>query len=297
MRVSLGPVPYFWSKQDYQAFYQAVADSPVDIVYLGEVVCSKRRSMRLDDWLEIARMLSERGKQAIVSTLTLLEADSELKYLSRIAAQREFLIEANDMAAVQVASDEGNPFVVGSAINIYNTRTLALMKTLGMQRWVVPVELGRDDVAPMLEFTREFNIEVEYQVYGRLPLAWSARCFTARHLDMRKDDCQFKCQDYEQGITVFSQEQQVFSQINGIQTQSGHVTNLLDRWRELRAAGIDILRVIPVSATDTLRVLDHLHAQITNESVGELALSTDYPYCNGYWLQREGMSFTPVGAD
>ena len=297
MRVSLAPVPYFWSRQGYYDFYQAVADSPVDIVYLGEIVCSKRRSMRLDDWLDIARMLSAKGKQAVLSTLTLLEADSDLKYLTRIASQQDFLVEANDMAAVQVASGRKNPFVVGSAVNVYNNRTLALLKTLGMYRWVVPVELGRDDIQPMLEFTREFEIEVEYQVYGRLPLAWSARCFTARHLDLRKDDCQFKCQDYEQGIPVFSQEKQIFSQINGIQTQSGHVTNLLQRWCELRATGVDILRVVPVGAADTLKVLDYLHAQVIGEDADEPELSTEYAYCNGYWLQHEGMSFTPSASE
>jgi collagenase-like PrtC family protease len=294
MRVSLAPVPYFWSKERYQAFSRSVAESPVDIVYLGETVCSKRRAMRLEDWIDIAQLLSQHGKQAVLSTLTLLEADSELRQLTRIASQKDFLIEANDIAAVQVASENDNAFVVGSAINVYNNRTLALMKTLGMRRWVVPVELGRDDIQPMMEFTREFNVEVEYQVYGRLPLAWSARCFTARHLDLRKDDCQLKCQDYEQGIAVYSQEKQVFSQINGIQTQSGHVTNLLERWLELRAAGVDILRVVPVAAADTLKVLDYLHSQVIDEPSIPPELANDYAYCNGYWLQRAGMSFTPL---
>ncbi len=82
MKISLAAVPYFWSQEDYFSFYQKIALSPVDIVYLGETVCSKRRTMKFQDWLDIAELLTQAGKQVVLSTLTLLEADSELKYLS-----------------------------------------------------------------------------------------------------------------------------------------------------------------------------------------------------------------------
>ena len=115
MRVSLAPVPYFWSQDAYFGFYRQVAESPVDIVYLGETVCSKRRTMGLQDWLQVAELLSKSGKQVVLSTLTLLEAESELKYLTNIASQKDYLIEANDMAAVQFAAENGNAFVTGCA--------------------------------------------------------------------------------------------------------------------------------------------------------------------------------------
>ncbi len=46
MKYSLGPLLYFWSKPDVEAFYQQAKDSNTDIIYLGETVCSKRREMR-----------------------------------------------------------------------------------------------------------------------------------------------------------------------------------------------------------------------------------------------------------
>ena len=47
MRISLGPIPYFWERERVFDFYAHALEAPVDIVYLGETVCSKRRALRL----------------------------------------------------------------------------------------------------------------------------------------------------------------------------------------------------------------------------------------------------------
>jgi len=291
MEISLAAVPYFWPKEAYQSFYQQLAQTDVDIVYLGETVCSKRRSMQFQDWLEIAQILEQAGKQVVLSTLTLIEAESELKYLSNIARQKHYLIEANDMAAVQVANDNSNLFVAGSAINIYNNHALTLLSKLGMSRWCTPVELGQQDLKPMISHAQSLGIKVEYQVFGRMPLAYSARCFTARHHRLAKDDCQFKCLAYEQGLLVKTQEGDSFAQINGIQTQSAKVSNLLNRWQELQELGIDILRIVPLSASDTIIAINQLAALVQASDITFKAFNGDYEFCNGYWLQVEGMKY------
>ena len=56
-RLSLGPVLYYWPEEQLRDFYDMVAKSPVDIVYLGETVCSKRRALNIEGWLELADML------------------------------------------------------------------------------------------------------------------------------------------------------------------------------------------------------------------------------------------------
>ena len=293
MKISLAAVPYFWSQQDYIAFYQQIALTSIDIVYLGETVCSKRRSMKFEDWLDIAEHLTQAGKQVVLSTLTLIEANSELKYLSKISKQKEYLIEANDMAAIEVASINNNPFVTGTAINVYNNSALSVLQKQGMTRWCVPVELGKQDLEPMIKHCQSIGVELEYQVFGRMPLAYSARCFTAKHHKLPKDDCQLKCLDYEQGIKIKTQEGDSFAQINGIETQSAKVSYLFDRWQELSDAGIDILRIVPVGANDTIQAINELNSLIQKEHAHDNSLKKRYEYCNGYWLGTEGMKFTP----
>jgi len=294
MKISVASVPYFWSKEAYFKFYQHIAKSPVDIVYLGETVCSKRRTMTFQDWLEIAKQLTDAGKQVVLSTLTLLEAESELSYLSKIASQKDYLIEANDMAAIEVASQQNNAFVAGCAINIYNNQSLQRLKKLGMTRWQVPVELGKDDLASMADYAKSHDIEVEYQIFGRMPLAYSARCFTARHHRLAKDNCQFKCLDDEQGILIKTQEGESFAQINGVQTQSAKVSHLIDHCQSLANSGVDVVRVVPVSAADTLEVIRQLSTILNQTEPAKFdpeRLNNQYEFCNGYWLQIEGMKY------
>ena len=43
MRLSLGPLQYFWPRERVLAFYREAATWPLDVIYLGETVCSTRR--------------------------------------------------------------------------------------------------------------------------------------------------------------------------------------------------------------------------------------------------------------
>jgi len=290
-RLSLGPVPYYWSRDTLLEFYEGIAASPVDIVYLGETVCAKRRSLKRKEWLALGRRLQATGKEVVFSTLTLLEAGSELGSLKRLCQQDEFMVEANDMAAVQQLG--GNrPFVTGPAINIYNVHTLALLAGLGLQRWVLPVELSRDTLAD-LQAQRPAGVATEVFAYGRLPLAYSARCFTARAHNLPKDDCRFRCLDYPDGLLLSTREDQPFLVLNGIQTQSAKSINLLGELDDLRTLGVDVLRISPQSR-HTEYVIDTFHNTLHSRSSGDASgdeLDKVLPLgtCNGYWHGTAGM--------
>src|SRR5690554_7417531 len=96
-KLSLAPIPYFWDRATVENFYRQAADSPIDIVYLGETVCSKRRALGLNDWISIAQDLSAAGKEVVLSTLSLVEAASELSVMTKICQQDDFAVEVNDM--------------------------------------------------------------------------------------------------------------------------------------------------------------------------------------------------------
>ncbi|MDW9427137.1 U32 family peptidase, partial [Yersinia enterocolitica] len=230
MKYALGAVLYYWPKTDIETFYQAAASSSADIIYLGENVCTKRREMKVGDWLALAKDVAASGKQVVISTLALLQAPSELNELKRYVENGEFLLEANDLGAVNMAADRGLPFVAGHALNCYNAYTLRILHRQGMMRWCMPVELSRDWLANVLQQCEELGFrnqfEVEVLSYGHLPLAYSARCFTARSEDRAKDECETYCIKYPQGRPVLSQEDQQVFILNGIQTQSGYCYNL-----------------------------------------------------------------------
>lgn len=290
MQLSLGPVLYYWDYQTLQRFYQQVADSPMDIVYLGETVCSKRKSYRTSDWFSLASELIEAGKSVVLSTLTLVEARSELKTVQRLCDNGELWIEANEMGAVQAASAQRLPFVAGAALNIYNAQSLHVLQQCGAQRWVLPVELSGKVLSSIQEEWQAIAPQdrmpaTEVFAYGRLPLAYSARCFTARHHKLPKDDCQYLCKDYPQGLLVDSQEGQSLLTINGIQTQSAQPMDLSTDMQDLQQRQVDVVRISPQS-TDMTAIIERFHQAIAGQHLAPSHEDT----CNGYWHDQAGMS-------
>ena len=292
MKLALGPNLYYWTQDVLQEFYAAIANSPVDIVYLGETVCSRRHLMRLPDWLELAQKLTDAGKEVVLSTQTLIESESDLKTLRRITDNKTFRVEANDMGAARLLNEQGIPFIAGQTLNIYNPLTLNLIAKLGAMRWVLPVEMSREALAPM-QRARLDGMETEVFAYGRMPLAFSARCFTARHYNLPKDDCQFRCIDHADGLTLKTREGEAFLVLNGIQTQSAKVYNLLGELPGLQEASVDILRISP-QALHTPRIVQLFRDAMDGLTTPQQALQQMQKFmpeaaCDGYWHGKPGL--------
>lgn len=287
MKISLGPILYFWTGKAVTDFYARVAESPVEVVYLGEVICSKRAELSIDDWLVLARELRSAGKEVVLTTLALIESNAELSTLKKICDNGEFLVEANDMAAVNKLAEMDLPFIAGPSINIYNAESLSLLARKGLMRWVMPVELGKETLSGILDSSAFPQVETEVFSYGRLPLAYSARCFTARALNKPKDRCEYACIRYPQGIPLDTQEDQNLFTINGIQTLSGQVYNLLREWPEMKKIGVNLMRFSP-EAEGLFEAVEALDAELRGSGKICSRFDTGEHDPNGYWHGEPG---------
>ena len=292
MRLSLGPLQYFWPRERVFAFYREAVEWPLEVIYLGETVCSKRRELTARDWIELAVELAGAGREVVLSSLALLEAESELGTLERLVENGRFRIEANDLSAVQLCRERRLPFVGGPSLNIYNHRALALLMDDGLFRWVPGVEQGRELLSELRAGMISAGVpmpELEVIAWGRLPLSWSARCFTARACDVSKDDCGFRCIEHPDGLPLATREGQPLLVINGVQVQGHAVCDLGPELPELRAIGIGLLRLYP--QTDNMaRIVRHFRRAVdgcgTPERLGAV---------NGYWHGRAGDAALPSG--
>lgn len=296
LKISLAPLAYYWSKEETLRFYVDAMQWPVDIVYLGEVTCSRRHLMKLDDWLAVALELRNAGKEVVLSSLTLIDSEADRRNMHRLvdkASEQGLLIEANDFSAVRAM--QGGPFVAGPHLNVYHADTLQWLAGLGARRFTPPIELGHEDLAA-IQAQRPVGMETEVQVWGRQALAFSSRCFTARHHRLRKDSCEFRCEQYPDGLPLATRDGKDFLTINGIQTQSSTCLDLGAQVPELVSMQVDILRLQPQSQgmAEVVAAFDRARQFLSAAQVGSQYLPPHAQRSNGYWQAKSGMQWLTV---
>lgn len=290
-RLSLGPLLYYWPRQQTFDFYDEIANSTVDVVYLGETVCARRHELDASDWLTIGQKLQAAGKEVVYSSQVLLESESDIRRLKSLFNNNKY-IEANDMSAVNLATEASLAFVAGMTLNLYNESALALMAKKGAIRWVVPVELNSAQLGYLVRAVAS-TLETEVFAFGRMPLAYSARCFSARHINRQKDSCQFVCLDTPQGLDVYTQDNEPFLTLNGIQTQSVKSCDLLADIPLLLDLGVNVLRISP-QAQHTPAIIELFRAVLDNKIEPQEAFNRANSLrlaaaCNGYLHDKAGL--------
>lgn len=289
-KLSLGPLLFNWDADKTRDFYFEVADeAPVDTVYVGEVVCSKRGHGK--DYLpDVIERLEKAGKEVIISSLALIMNDKDMAFLeSHVEMSPDYLVEANDLSAIEFL--RGQDHAIGPFVNIYNEATLRYFEKGGAKRISLPHELPCSSLKALAASAQ--TAELEVQVFGRLPLAISARCYHARSHNLNKSGCQYVCDRDADGLTVDTMDGVPFLAINGLQTMSYTYCNLINELDEMRGMGIKHFRLSPhdVDMVKIARLYrDCLDHKITSEEATAILEDEVFSaeFSNGFYYGEAG---------
>lgn len=286
-KLTLGPIAYHWSADKRRDFYARIADeAPVDEVYLGEVICSKRAPFHEADLPATIERLERAGKTVIVSTLAEVMLKRERKATEDIAEMDTPEIEVNNAAGLYARGKRAHR--IGPFMNAYNEATIAWMAGQGATHVCLPAELPGAAIAVAAQAARDLGLGVEVQVFGRASLAVSARCYHARAHGRTKDNCQFVCEDDPDGMALHTRDDAPILRVNGIQTQSESYVDLMPEAARLVADGVTHLRLMPqdvdmVGVAGLFRAVLDGRMDATGADATLHALCGDTAFSNGFY--------------
>jgi collagenase-like PrtC family protease len=292
--LTLGPVLFNWAPEVWRDFYFRIAEeAAVATVYLGEVVCSKREPLFSAVREEVTDRLTAAGKTVVFSTLAQVMHKLDRRSVESICACENVFVEANDASALFHL--RGRPHHIGPHINVYNEDTLNLLADNGACSVCVPSEMPASAIAALAPAAAARGVALEAQVFGRMSLALSARCYHARAHGRTRDSCQFVCEQDADGLELKTIEGKPFLAINGIQTLSYTYLNLIAELPRLREIGVSRFRLSP-HACDMVDIAAVFRAVLdgsmdTTEAAGRIATATsDAPFSNGFFYRRPGLT-------
>ena len=297
--LTMGPLIFHWPAEQKRDFWLRMADeAPVDTVYLGETICSKRTPFFDDPHLsEIATRLQQAGKRVIWSTLSEVMIKRDRKIVADTCAQTDLAVEANDASALFHLS--GKPHRIGQALNVYNEETMRFLASKGATHFCLAPELPEETISVLSQTAKRLGVGLEVQVFGRVSLALSARCYHARAHGRTKDNCLFVCEQDPDGMHISTRSNTPFLAINGIQTLSHTYLNLSHEISALQQMGVGAFRLSPHSSDMVAlarcyrRLLDNKIS--ADEAARKLEeLNVPQPMANGFFHRQPG--YKKVGA-
>lgn len=292
-KLTIGPILFHWSADKKLDFYKKIADeTDVHTVYLGEVICSKRAVFFDQHYEQVADKLKRAGKKVVYSTLSEVLIKRDRKIIQDFCSMAEDEeIEVNDASALLHIS--GQAHRLGPMMNVYNEDSLKYLASKGAYHASLPCELPRQSIKVMATQAAQVGVSLEMQIFGRMPLALSARCYHARAHKLSKDSCQFVCEQDSDGMVLKTLDNKEFLAINGIQTLSYNFMNLAHELPELEQLGIEYFRLSPHSndMITTARVFNQLIKQeiSAQEALVQIrATGISEPFANGFFHQKAG---------
>lgn len=291
MELTLGPILFEWKREDVLDFYKRVADMPFTKVYLGEVVCVKKRGLTIEDMNDIGKMLEKKGKTVIISTLAIASNEEELT-LTREMVNLPFAVEANDMSVFNMCEGDKKDIYCGPHITTYNNESIKLFEDLHVKGITLPVELSRDHFKLSSEAS---PIKTEVFGHGKVPLAFSWRCYTSRAFGHSKTDCHHDCVRYEDGMDIKTVDGEPIFNINGTSILSAKTFTLVEYIEDLKDAGVSAIRISP-QFKDMEKIVEVFRKRINGElnaEQGKLELesTSSVGLCNGWYVNGAGKDY------
>lgn len=297
-RLTLGPVLFLWSGEEWRDFYFRIADeADVDTVVLGEVVCSKRQHFAASYLPEVAERLTRAGKAVRLASLALVTLAREQRAVRDLGSQDDFDVEVNDLSALAILS--GRPSTIGPFVNVYNAATARFLHSRGVNAICLPPELPLTSIRAIAQDFPEITYEVF--AFGRVPLALSARCAHARSKGHTKDNCQFVCGKDPDGLVVDTLDGQPFLALNGIQTMSYSCHTAILETQALVETGVGAFRLSP-QCCDMVEVAQVYRDVISGTTSPEAGLGRlrklypEAPLSNGFLRGLPGAELAMQGA-
>ncbi len=288
MELSVGPAPWHWDAGMLRSLYRELAQGPAATVYVGETVCARRWNMSDGILLEICDELAHLGKSVYASSL-ILAREEEQRHLFEDFARGIGRVEINSFAFLKFAGS--CPSVAGAFLNIYNSAAARLFSQYGVERIVLPYELGLEAITSI---ARGAGVAIEVVVHGHLPVGISSTCLTMRSLGRNGNNngqCGAVCRDYPEGMVLEAGDEPLY-RIEGPQTLSAATYCLVEYLPQLEKAGVHTVRILPQwSHTDRIvriyrDVLDRRReARDAREELKELSPGA---LCNGWCLGKAG---------
>lgn len=290
IKLTLGPCLFNWHVDYWKKFYFEMADTPIDEFYIGEVVCLRRDPFYKDALDEVVNFLEKKGKKVIISTIQLVLGQPELKRAEElINSYPNHLVELNDPSVLSLLKDR--TVVVGPTFNNYNEDTLKFLETVGAERFCLPYELDKQSIEILAKNTKK---EIEVMVFGKTPLAISARCYHARLHNKPKFDCEYVCNLDYNGKDIKTMNNEDFLTINGTQTMSYNYNNLIMELDELKSIGVNVFRISPhyMNMKEVIRIFKEVLNNTISSTEGFTKLLKLIPnnskFSNGFYYGISG---------
>ncbi|RQH06954.1 hypothetical protein [Paraburkholderia dinghuensis] len=227
MKISIGAIAGNWTRSATMAFYDAVALSSVDIVYIGTTIHSALGGLQKRDCLAVARELIAGGKEVVLSVRAAADewaAEGSHAWI----ADCTLPVEVSDTRTLQMLAGKV-PLVIGSGVQCKDLTTLTQLVALGAKRWVTPA-ICRGEVVKVLTFAADAACEIEQPVLSpRHYSRWACRV----------DDCPYEGWPIH-GLPGCDREASLES------PDPDWVHDL----KMLRTAGVSIMRVTPRTVRD-----------------------------------------------